>query len=116
MIEILNDSIPTTTNENNINDENLINLEEDEEESRRLENLDNSYIPFTMPNQTNEKNKSVNIEQLEYMQRLLNNRRTFLSDDIVKNIKDLWSKTIDKDQRQDLYRYWLGKYVQLLIS
>jgi hypothetical protein len=91
-----------------------MNLEEDEEELRRLENIDNSYIPFTIPNQTNEKEKSIDTEQLEYMQRLLNNRTSLLSDDMVKNFTDLWSKAIDKEQRQALYRYWLGKYVQLL--
>ncbi len=116
MVEILNDPITTTSNEVNTNDENPINLEEDEEESRRLENLDNSYIPFTIPNQTNERNKTVNIEQLEYIQRLLNNKIGILSDDMVKNIKDLWSKSINKEQRQGLYRYWLGKYIQYLIG
>jgi hypothetical protein len=50
------------------------------------------------------------------MQRLLNNKTALLSDDIVKNFKDLWSKSIDKEQRQALYRYWLSKYVQLLIG
>jgi len=99
-----------------MNDENLINLEEDEEELRRLENIDNSFIPFTISNQTNEKYKQVDTEQLEYMQRLLNNKTALLSDDIVKNFKDLWSKSIDKEQRQALYRYWLSKYVQLLIG
>jgi hypothetical protein len=110
----LNDPIVPTSNEANVNDENPMNLEEDEEELRRLENIDNSYIPFTIPNQTNEKEKSIDTEQLEYMQRLLNNRTSLLSDDMVKNFTDLWSKAIDKEQRQALYRYWLGKYVQLL--
>jgi hypothetical protein len=116
LLEILNDPIATITNEVNINDENPINLEEDEEELRRLENLDNSYIPFTVPNQTNERNKTVNIEQLGYIQRLLNNKTTILSDDIIQNIKDLWSNSINKEQRQSLYRYWLGKYIQHLIG
>ncbi len=110
----MNDPIVPTSNEANVNDENPMNLEEDEEELRRLENIDNSYIPFTIPNQTNEKEKSIDTEQLEYMQRLLNNRTSLLSDDMVKNFTDLWSKAIDKEQRQALYRYWLGKYVQLL--
>lgn len=106
----------TTTNQlNNNNEDNLANLEEDDEEIRRLENMEN-YIPFTMPNQTNEKYKQVDTEQLEYMQRLLNNRTALLSDDLVKNIKDLWSDSIDRDQRQNLYRYWLWKYVQVLIG
>ncbi len=106
-----------TSNDTNTKDDNQVNLEEDEEELRRLENIENSYIPFTMSNQNNEKEKEeINIEQLEYMQRLLNNKTTLLSDDIANNFKDLWSKSIDKEQRQALYRYWLGKYVQLLIG
>lgn len=62
----------------------------------------------------NKKNKPVNIERLEYMQRLLNNKTAFLSDDVVEKIHDLWSESIGREQRQALYRYWLGKYVQLL--
>ncbi|CAF4522009.1 unnamed protein product [Rotaria sp. Silwood2] len=114
--EILNDPILTTTSNNTNNvDENPVNLQEDEEELRRLENIDNVLIPFTIPNQTNEKEyQQINIEQLEYMQHLLNNRTAFLSDDEVKNLKELWSTSINKDQRQALYRYWLWKYVQLL--
>jgi hypothetical protein len=110
----LNDPILTTSNEPNTNDENPINLEEDEEEARRLENIDNLYIPFTIQNQNNEKDKSVNTEQLEYMQRLLNNKAALLSDDVVQTFTDLWSTSIDKEQRQTLYRYWLSKYVQVL--
>ncbi|CAF3707173.1 unnamed protein product [Rotaria sordida] len=115
--KILNDPILTTTTSNNTNivDENPVNLEDDEEELRRLENVDNTYIPFTMPNQTNDKEyQKINIGQLEYMQHLLNNRTAFLSDNEIKNFKDLWSTSIDKEQRQALYRYWLRKYVQLL--
>ncbi|CAF4654475.1 unnamed protein product [Rotaria sp. Silwood1] len=115
--EILNDPILTTTTSNNTNtiEENPVSLEEDEEELRRLENIDNVLIPFTIPNQTNEKEyQQINIEQLEYMQNLLNNRTAFLSDNEVKNITDLWSTSINKEQRQALYRYWLWKYVQLL--
>jgi hypothetical protein len=106
-----------TSNDTNTKDDNQVNLEDDEEELRRLENIENSYIPFTISNQNNEKEKEeINIEQLKYMQRLLNNKTTFLSDDVAKNFKDLWSKSIDKEQRQALYRYWLWKYVQLLIG
>lgn len=50
------------------------------------------------------------------MRRLLDNSTALLSDDMVKNSKDLWSKSINKEQRQALYRYWLWKYVQLLTS
>ena len=90
-------------------------MEEDEEELRRLENIDNSYIPFTMSNQNNEKDKpQINTEQLEYMQRLLSNRTALLSEDAAKKFNDLWAKSIDKEQRQNLYRYWLCKYVQFL--
>jgi len=78
-----------------------------------LDNIEN-YIPFKISNQTNEKDKQIDTEQLENMQRLLNSKTAILSDDIVKNFKDLWSKSIDKDQRQALYRYWLFKYVQLI--
>lgn len=69
-----------------------------------------------MPNPSNEKTKAVDIEQLEYMQRLLRNTTAFLPDDAVSKIDDLWSKSINKEQRQTLYRYWLGKYIQLLIG
>lgn len=113
--EILNDPISSTTRQQSMtNDENTANLEEDEEEARRLENVDNSFMPFNMPNPSNEKTKHVDIEQLEDMQKLLYNRSVFLSDDTVEKIKDLWSSSVDKEQRQALYRYWLGKYVQLL--
>ncbi len=80
-----------------------------------MDNIDN-YIPFTVSNQTNEKERQINTEQLENMQRLLNSKTTILSDDVVKNFNDLWSKSIDKKQRQALYRHWLCKYVQLLTS
>jgi hypothetical protein len=105
----------TSSNETNVTEENAMNLVEDEEELRRLENIENSYIPFTVSSQTNEKEKQqINYEQLEYMQRLLNNRTALLSDDVVKNIKDVWS--LDKEQRQALYRYWLWKYIEMLIG
>jgi len=48
------------------------------------------------------------------MERLLNNKTVLLSDNVVTNIKDLWAKSIDKEQRQGLYRYWLWKYIQSL--
>jgi hypothetical protein len=48
------------------------------------------------------------------MERLLNNKTVLLSDNVVTNIKDLWAKSIDKEQRQALYRYWLWKYIQSL--
>jgi hypothetical protein len=111
----MNESILPTTNDTNPNDENQVNLDEDEEELRRLDNIDNLYIPFTTNNQSNEKDKQqINKEQLEYMQRLLNNRTALLSDDQVKSFKDLWLNSIDKEQRQALYRYWLWKYIQYL--
>jgi hypothetical protein len=92
-----------------------VNLEEDEEEMRRLDNIDNSFIPFSMSNQIDEKRyQQIDTQQLEYMERLLNNRTAILSDDVVLSFKDLWAKSINKEQRQDLYRYWLSKYVQIL--
>ena len=113
--EILNDPISSATRQQPVtNDENAVNLEEDEEETRRLENVDNSYMPFNMPNPSNEKTKHIDIEQLEYMQRSLYNKAAFLSDDAVDKVNDLWSNSVDREQRQALYRYWLGKYVQLL--
>ncbi|CAF3489036.1 unnamed protein product [Adineta steineri] len=105
----------TTTNSTNMNEENQINIEDDEEETKRLDNVDHVAIPFKFPSQTNEKEKKqINTEQLEFMQRLLYNRTALLSDDAVNNITDLWSRSIGKEQRQALYRYWLCKYVQLL--
>ncbi|CAM4789800.1 unnamed protein product [Rotaria magnacalcarata] len=115
--EVLNDPILTTKPANNTttSDENPVNLDENEEEMRRLENVDNSFIPFSMSNQTDEKQyQQIDTQQLEYMERLLNNRTVILSDDVVLSFKDLWAKSINKEQRQDLYRYWLLKYVQLL--
>ena len=56
------------------------------------------------------------MEQLEYMQKLFQNTAAFLSDDVVEKIDDLWSKSINKEQRQALYRYWLRKYSHLLIG
>jgi hypothetical protein len=47
------------------------------------------------------------------MQQLLNNRTASLSETEMENVKDLWSKEIDKNQRQAFYRYWLRKYVHL---
>ena len=116
LVEILNDPLATTTNEANTNEENPTNLEEDEEEQRRLENLDNSYIPFTGANQMNDKKKPVNVEQLEHIRRIWSNRTAILSDDLAGDIKDVWSNSIKKEQRQGLYRYWVGKYVQKLIG
>ncbi|UJR28371.1 hypothetical protein I4U23_009614 [Adineta vaga] len=111
--EILNDPMISSTSNNN--DENVNNLEEDEEETRRQENIDNSYIPFTLLNPKTEKEKAqLNTEQLEYMQRLLTTRTGLLSDDDVRKIENLCAKSLNKDQRQALYRYWLYKYVQLL--
>jgi hypothetical protein len=48
------------------------------------------------------------------MRRLLTNRTGLLSDDAAKNCNELWAKSIDKEQRQALYRYWFSKYAQLL--
>lgn len=75
LLEIINNPIvsPTTASNNtDAKDENTINLEDDEEEVRRLENVDPLVVPFTVPNQKNEK-QNIDIEQLEYMRRLLNN-------------------------------------------
>ncbi len=48
------------------------------------------------------------------MQRLLSNRTALLSEDAAKKFNDLWTNSIDREQRQNLYRYWLCKYVQFL--
>lgn len=112
------DPIRTQTTENsttNISEDGPINLEEDEEESRRLENIDNSFIPFLNTNQINPKKlEKIDLKQLEYMRYVLSNRSALPSDDEVKNIQDLWSTSIKKEQRQALYRYWLSKYYKQL--
>ena len=97
-------------------DDNHVQLEEDEEETRRLDNADASQIPFSMTSggvERKEKNP-MSIEQAGLMQRLLNNAAAFTSDDVVKNIADVW--LINGEHRQMLYRYWLTKYAQKLIG
>ena len=96
-----------------------MNLDEDEDELRRLENIDKAYmhIPFTDSNLNNEKQKQqLNIKLLESMRCLLNNKTALLSDNVANSFKDLWSPSMNKDQRQALYRYWLFKYVRWLIG
>lgn len=114
-LEIFNEVPQTTvTDTQSANDENIVPLDEDEEEQRRLENIDNSYIPFNPSNSNENITKSLDIEQLEYMQRLMNNRTALISDEQAETYQDLWSNSISRENRQDLYRYWLSKYAHLL--
>ena len=101
---------------NETDNENQVQLEEDEEESRRLDNADMSQIPFstTFGGAERREKNPVSTEQAELMQRLLSNAAIFTSDDVVKNIADVW--LINGEHRQMLYRYWLTKYAQKLIG
>jgi hypothetical protein len=89
-------------------------VEEDEEEERRLENVEQVFIPAHGWSQNNGKKgkQSVSAEQLDRLQRLLNNREAILAETEVQKVKDIWSTT--KQQRQSLYRYWLYRYVDHL--
>ena len=108
-------SQPITSSTNDV-DDNRNNLDDDdEEERRRIENIDNSYIPVIFSNPTTERERmKVDTEQLESMRYLLATREGLLSEDDAKKVQDLWA--IKKEQRQTLYRYWLYKYVRILMG
>ncbi|CAF1069393.1 unnamed protein product [Adineta ricciae] len=116
--EILSDPmisppIASSTNDVGNNQNNLD--DDDEEELRRIENIDNSYIPLTFSNPTTERERTeIDTEQLESMQYLLTTRGGLLSEDDAKKVQDLW--TVNKEQRQTLYRYWLYKYLRILTN
>lgn len=102
-----------TTDPNNT-DQPLVNLEEDEEEERRLANIEQVFIPSSGWTQNNNKKgkQAVSAEQLERLQHLLNNREAILGEAEAQKMKDIWSTT--KQQRKALYRYWLYRYVENL--
>ena len=68
-----------TTDPNNT-DQPPVNLEEDEEEERRLANIEQVFIPTSSwtPNNTKKGKQAVSAEQLERLQHLLNNREAIL--------------------------------------
>ena len=102
-----------TTDPNNT-DQPLVNLEEDEEEERRLANIEQVFIPTSSWTQNNNKKgkQAVSAEQLERLRHLLNNRDAILPETEARKMKDIWSTT--KQQRKALYRYWLCRYVENL--
>lgn len=58
--------------------------------------------------------ENIDTEQLECMQRFINQPASLLSDNEAKVYQDLWSSSMNREKRQDLYRYWLCTYIQLL--
>ena len=117
MLEILND--PITTNKSSDKkasvDQDLVNIEDDDEELRRIQNRDNSSVPLTTTNVQSEIEKqNIKFEQIKKMQYLLKNKSSLSSNDEAMSYDDLWSPSLDKHHRQALYRYWLVKYTQLI--
>ena len=100
--------------ENEFVEPNPIALEDDEEEQRRLGNRDLPIIPMMSSNRNNQKKQQelVSAEQIEHMQRLLNDRTSLFSDEQVNSMQNFWA--LNKIERQTLYRYWLRRYLQKL--
>lgn len=113
----LKESEPQTTASADKTDEaEPVNLDDDEEEKIRLDNVDSLMIPLrnTSRNDREKQEASINYEQIETIRKLLNTRNSVWTDEKVKNISDF--RNLNKGERQQLYRYWLKRNLEILRS